>query len=122
MQRLSRRDDQGSQTNHREGHRRAFVEFIHNVPFYGAAAPVEDVPKIKAALLIHYAENDERINAMRPEFEAALKEHGVRYTMHTYPGTNPGFHNNSTPRYDEAAAKLAWERTLAFFEEHLREA
>lgn len=96
-------------------------ELAAGVPFYGAAAPVEDVPKIKAALLIHYAENDERINAMRPEFEAALKEHGVRYTMHTYPGTNHGFHNNSTPRYDEAAAKLAWERTLAFFEEHLRE-
>jgi carboxymethylenebutenolidase len=89
------------------------------VPFYGAAAETASVPKIKAPLLIHYAENDERINAMWPAFEAALKSAGVRHQMHTYPGTQHGFHNNSTPRYNEAAAKLAWERTVAFFRRYL---
>ncbi len=89
------------------------------VPFYGAAAETAGVPKIKAALLIHYAENDERINAMWPAYEAALKSAGVRHEMHQYPGTLHGFHNNSTPRYKEAAAKLAWERTIAFFRKHL---
>ena len=88
-------------------------------PFYGAAAKSEDVPGIKAALLIHYAEQDERINAMRDEYEAALAAAGVNFEMHTYPGTRHGFHNNSTPRYSEDAAKLAWERTIAFFKEHL---
>lgn len=88
-------------------------------PFYGAAARSEDVPKIKAPLLIHYAENDDRINAMRPEYEAALTANGVPFEMHTYPGTQHGFHNNSTPRFDEAAADLAWERTIALFKEHL---
>ena len=89
------------------------------VPFYGAAAETASVPRIKAPLLIHYAENDERINAMWPAFEAALKAAGVRHEKHTYPGTQHGFHNNSTPRYHEAAAKLAWERTVAFFRMHL---
>jgi carboxymethylenebutenolidase len=89
------------------------------VPFYGAAAETASVPKITAPLLIHYAENDERINAMWPAFEAALKSAGVRHEMHIYPGTQHGFHNNSTPRYSEAAAKLAWERTVAFFRRHL---
>src|SRR5690606_4152940 len=89
------------------------------VPFYGAAAATADVPKIRAPLLVQYAENDERINAMRPEFEQALRAAGVRYEMHVYPGTNHGFHNNSTPRYDEQAAELAWQRTVAFFKEHL---
>jgi len=89
------------------------------VPFYGAAAETASVPKIKAPLLLHYAGNDERINAMWPAFEAALKSAGVPYEMHMYPGTQHGFHNNSTPRYDEAAAKLAWERTVAFFKRHL---
>ena len=89
------------------------------VPFYGAAPASEDVGKIQAPMLIHYAENDERINAMRPDYEAALKANGVTYEMHSYPGTRHGFHNNSTPRYDEAAAKLAWERTIAFFKQHL---
>ncbi|HEY8521102.1 MAG TPA: dienelactone hydrolase family protein [Gammaproteobacteria bacterium] len=89
------------------------------VPFYGAAAPAADVPRIKAPLLVHYAANDERINAMRPEFEAALRANGVRFEMHVYDGTNHGFHNNSTPRYNEAAADLAWQRTVAFFKEHL---
>ncbi|OHC83545.1 MAG: dienelactone hydrolase [Rhodospirillales bacterium RIFCSPLOWO2_12_FULL_67_15] len=88
-------------------------------PFYGAAAETAGVPKIKAALLIHYAENDERINAMWPAFEAAMRASGVTYQMYMYPGTLHGFHNNSTPRYNEAAAKLAWERTVAFFKKHL---
>jgi carboxymethylenebutenolidase len=90
------------------------------VPFYGSQAPVEDVPKIKAPLLIHYASNDERINAGWPAYEEALKANGVRYSAHIYEGTNHGFHNDTTPRFDEAAAKLAWERTLQFFGEHLR--
>jgi carboxymethylenebutenolidase len=89
------------------------------VPFYGAAPASEEVGKIQAPMLIHYAENDERINAMRPDYEAALKANGVTYEMHSYPGTQHGFHNNSTPRYNEAAAKLAWERTIAFFKQHL---
>jgi carboxymethylenebutenolidase len=89
------------------------------VPFYGAAAPVAEVPKIKAALMIQYAATDERINAMWPEYEAALKANKVAYQMHTYEGTQHGFHNNSTPRYSEAAANLAWERTVAFFKQHL---
>ncbi len=89
------------------------------VPFYGAAASGADVPKIKAALVVQLAENDPRINAMWPEYEAALKAAGVRYEMHMYPGTQHGFHNNPTPRYQEAAAKLAWERTVAFFRQHL---
>jgi carboxymethylenebutenolidase len=89
------------------------------VPFYGRAAKTEDVPRIKAPLLIHYAENDDRINAMRPDYEAALKASGATFEMYTYPGTRHGFHNNSTPRFDEAAAKLAWERTMAFFKKHL---
>jgi carboxymethylenebutenolidase len=89
------------------------------VPFYGAAAASEDVPKIKAALLVQLAENDPRINALWPEYEAALKAARVRFEMHQYPGTQHGFHNNSTPRYREEAAKLAWERTVAFFRQHL---
>jgi carboxymethylenebutenolidase len=89
------------------------------VPFYGAAAETAGVPKIKAPLLMHYAENDPGINGMRPAFEAALKASGAHYEMHTYPGTMHGFHNNSTPRYNEAAAKLAWERTVAFFKKSL---
>ena len=89
------------------------------VPFYGAAAASEDVPGIEAALLIIYAENDPRINAMWPGYEAALQAHGVGYEMHTFEGTRHGFHNNSTPRYEEAAAALAWDRTIAFFRKHL---
>lgn len=89
------------------------------VPFYGAAADTASVPGIKAALLIQYAEKDERINALWPAYEAALKAAGVRHEMHMYPDTQHGFHNNSTPRYNEAAAKLAWERTVAFFKIHL---
>src|SRR5215510_9580116 len=89
------------------------------VPFYGAAAETARVPAIKAPLMIQYAENDERINAMWPAFEAALKTAGAQYEMYMYLGTQHGFHNNSTPRYHEASAKLAWERTMAFFEKHL---
>jgi carboxymethylenebutenolidase len=89
------------------------------VPFYGAAPAAEDVPKIKAALLIQYAGTDERINAMWPAYESALKSAKVRYEAHFYDGTQHGFHNNSTPRYNEAAAKLAWERTVEFFRLHL---
>jgi carboxymethylenebutenolidase len=88
-------------------------------PFYGAAPETSAVPKIKAALLIHYAENDERINSMWPAFESALKAAGVRYEMHRYPGTQHGFHNDSTPRYKPEAAKLAWDRTVAFFRSSL---
>jgi carboxymethylenebutenolidase len=90
------------------------------VPFYGRAAAVEDVPRIKAPLMIHYAGLDERINAGWPAYEAALKASKVRYTMHMYDNVNHGFHNDTTPRYDEAAAKLAWQRTLEFFNQHLR--
>lgn len=89
------------------------------VPYYGAAAETASVPSIKAPLLIQYAENDERINAMWPAFEAALKAANVPYEMHVYPGTQHGFHNNSTPRYQEAAAKLSWERTIAFFKKNV---
>src|SRR5436190_12378853 len=89
------------------------------VPFYGAAAETARVPDIKAPLLIQYAESDERVNALWPAYEAALKASGAQYEMHMYPGTQHGFHNNSTPRYNEAAAKLAWERTIAFFKTHL---
>jgi carboxymethylenebutenolidase len=88
-------------------------------PYYGAAAPSDAVPSIEAALQIHLAEDDQRINAMYPDYEAALKAAGVRYEIHTYPGTRHGFHNNSTPRHVEAAAKLAWDRTIAWFSEHL---
>lgn len=91
------------------------------VPFYGAAAETAGVPRIKAPLLVHYAEHDQRINSMRPAFEAALKAAGVPYEMHVYPDTQHGFHNDSTPRYAPAAAKLAWARTVAFFRRHLME-
>ncbi|HEX7054227.1 MAG TPA: dienelactone hydrolase family protein [Burkholderiales bacterium] len=88
-------------------------------PFYGAAPATDSVGKIKAALLIHYAENDPRINQMWPAFESALKAAGVRYEAYVYPGTQHGFHNDSTPRYKEEAAKLAWDRTIAHFRKHL---
>jgi carboxymethylenebutenolidase len=90
------------------------------VPFYGNQPSAEDAAKIKAPLLIHYAENDDRINAGWPAFETALKAANVRYTMFKYPGTQHGFNNDTTPRYDEAAAKLAWQRTVDFFNKELR--
>ncbi|MFG6463922.1 dienelactone hydrolase family protein [Roseateles sp. DXS20W] len=89
------------------------------VPFYGGAPALEDVPRIKARLLIHHAASDERINAAWPAYEAALKAAGVRYEQHSYAGTQHGFHNDTTPRYDAAAAALAWERTLAVFKSAL---
>ncbi len=97
----------------------AYPEMAASVPFYGRQAAAEDVPKIEAPLLLHYAELDERINAGWPAYEAALKEHGKTYEAHIYPGVNHGFHNDTTPRYDAEAAELAWSRTLAFFAEHL---
>ncbi|HEY5367042.1 MAG TPA: dienelactone hydrolase family protein, partial [Casimicrobiaceae bacterium] len=90
------------------------------VPFYGAQPNTEDTAKIKAPMLIHYAGLDERVDAGWPAFEAALKANGVKYQMYMYANTSHGFHNDTTPRYDEAAAKLAWSRTIAFFNEHLR--
>jgi carboxymethylenebutenolidase len=90
------------------------------VPFYGNQPPAEDAAKIKAPLLLHYAEKDERINAGWPKYEAALKAAGVKYEAHVYPGVQHGFNNDTTPRFDEAAARLAWGRTIAFFNTHLR--
>ena len=84
------------------------------VPFYGSQPPAADVAKIKAPLLIHYAALDERINAGWPAYEAALKANKITYTAYIYEGTNHGFHNDTTPRYDKAAAALAWDRTLEF--------
>lgn len=94
-------------------------ELSAGAPFYGSAAATDKVDRIKAAMQIHYAEDDPRVNAMRADYEAALKANGVTYEMHTYPGTRHGFHNYSTPRYDPEAAQLAWERMVAFFNEHL---
>jgi carboxymethylenebutenolidase len=90
------------------------------VPFYGNQPSAEEAAKIKAPLLIHYAATDDRINAGWPAYETALKAAGVKYESFTYPGTQHGFNNDTTPRYDEAAAKLAWQRTLEFFNKHLR--
>jgi carboxymethylenebutenolidase len=89
------------------------------VPFYGAQPKAEDVPRIKAPLLIHYAEKDERINAGWPAYETALKANHVKYEAFIYPGTQHGFNNDTTPRYDAAAAKLAWSRTVEFFKKNL---
>ena len=88
-------------------------------PFYGRQPESDQVPKIKATLLLHYAELDQRINAGWPEYEAALKKEGVNYTAHMYEGANHGFHNDTTPRYDKNAAELAWKRTIEFFEKSL---
>lgn len=90
------------------------------VPFYGNHPAAEEAVKVKAPLLIHFAGIDERINAAWPAYEAALKAAGARYTAHSYAGTQHGFHNDTTPRFDAPAAKLAWERTLAFFGQHLK--
>lgn len=90
------------------------------VPFYGNQPKAEEAAAIKAPLLIHYAGQDERINAGWPAYEAALKAAGARYETHIYPGVQHGFNNDTTPRYDEAAAKLAWQRTIGFFNQHLR--
>jgi carboxymethylenebutenolidase len=90
------------------------------VPFYGGQPPAADVPKIKASLLLHYAGNDTRVNEGWPAYEAALKANKADYTAHFYDGANHGFHNDTTPRYDAAAAKLAWDRTLEFLNKKLR--
>lgn len=97
----------------------AYPNMGASVPFYGRQPEASDVPAIKAPLLIHYGELDERINAGWPAYEAALKENGKDYETHIYEAANHGFHNDTTPRYDEAAAMLAWDRTLAHFAKHL---
>jgi len=89
------------------------------VPFYGAQPPAAEVAKIKCPLLIHYAEHDERIDAGIPAFKAALEANHVRYELFVYPGTQHGFNNDTTPRYDKAAATLAWQRTMDFFKKNL---
>jgi carboxymethylenebutenolidase len=94
-------------------------ELLAGVPFYGSSPNADDVPKIKAAMLIQSAEVDERINASWPAYETALKAANVKYERFQYPGTQHGFNNDTTPRYDAAAAKLAWERTLAHFKKYL---
>ena len=94
-------------------------ELAAAVPFYGRQPSAEEAARIRAPLLLQFAENDPRVNAGWPDYEAALKQHGKRYTAHLYPGVNHGFHNDTTPRYDEAAAKLAWRRTLEFFRAEL---
>ena len=87
------------------------------VPFYGAAA---DVARINAAVLVHHGEMDTRLVQAWPEYEAALKANNIRYEGYVYPNAQHGFHNDTTPRYDEAAAKLAWQRTLDWFNRYLR--
>jgi carboxymethylenebutenolidase len=90
------------------------------VAFYGRQAGADDVPKISAPLLLHYAGNDQGVNAGIPNYEAALKANNKVYTLYMYDGTQHGFHNDTTPRFDETAAKLAWTRTLEFFNKYLR--
>lgn len=98
----------------------AYPDLAASVPFYGRQPAAADVPRIEAPLLLHYAGLDERINAGWPEYEAALKAAGKTYTAHIYEGVNHGFHNDTTPRYDQAAADLAWTRTMDFFAQYLR--
>lgn len=97
----------------------AFPELACAVPFYGRQPKAEDVPRIDAPLLLHYAGLDNNINAGWPAYETALKQHNKIFQAHIYPGVNHGFHNDSTPRYDQPAAELAWQRTLAWFEKYL---
>jgi carboxymethylenebutenolidase len=97
----------------------AYPDLGASVPYYGRQPKAEEVPAIKAPLLIHYAEADERINAGWLPYQAALISNQKRYEVHFYPGTQHGFHNDSTPRYDKAAAELSWSRTLAFFKANL---
>ena len=98
----------------------AYPELAASVPFYGRQPANEDVPRIEAPLLLHYAGLDERINAGWPAYSEALQRHGKTFTAHIYPDVAHGFHNDTTPRYDAEAATLAWDRTLAFFATHLR--
>lgn len=95
-------------------------EVLAAVPFYGGPAAADDVAKIKAQLLINYASNDERVNASWPAYETALEAAGVKYQMFMYPGTEHGFNNDTTPRYNKEAAALAWSRTIALFNSALR--
>ncbi|NGM86516.1 dienelactone hydrolase family protein [Parapusillimonas sp. SGNA-6] len=97
----------------------AYPELAAAVPFYGRQARPEDVSKIQAPLLFHFAEKDAGVNKTWPAYEEALKRHGKKYEAHVYPGTNHGFHNDSTPRYDKDAAMLAWKRTLEWFNQYL---
>jgi carboxymethylenebutenolidase len=97
----------------------AFPDLGAAVPFYGRQAPTADVPKIEAPLLLHYAGLDTRINDGWPAYEDALKANGKTYKAYIYPGVNHGFHNDTTPRYDEAAATLAWDRTIDWFRKYL---
>jgi carboxymethylenebutenolidase len=97
----------------------AYPELKAAVPYYGRQAAAEDVPKIQAPLLLHYGALDERVNAGWPDYEAALKSNGKDYEAHIYKDANHGFHNDSTPRYDEANANLSWDRTIAHFKKHL---
>lgn len=97
----------------------AYPELAAAVPFYGRQPKPEDAARVQAPLLLHFAETDPNVNATWPAYEAALKSAGKTYEAHVYPGTNHGFHNDTTPRYDEAAARLAWDRTLAWFERFL---
>lgn len=89
------------------------------VPFYGVAPALEDVGKIGASLMMQYAEDDPRVNGTQEGYRKALEANGKSFVMHTYEGARHGFHNNSTPRYNEAQAKIAWDRTVSFFKEHL---
>jgi carboxymethylenebutenolidase len=91
-----------------------------SVPFYGGQPSEDEVPDIKAPLLLHFAGLDNRVNAGWPAYEAALKEHKKEYVAHMYPEVNHGFHNDTTPRFDKAAAALAWQRTIDFFNQKLR--
>ncbi|WP_323761835.1 YghX family hydrolase [Maricaulis sp.] len=97
----------------------AYPEMACSVPYYGRQASVEDVPAIEAPLQLHYAGNDDRINAGWPAYEAALEAAGKTFEAHVYPAVNHGFHNDTTPRYDDAAATLAWSRTLDWFSRHI---
>ncbi|MDB5865747.1 MAG: dienelactone hydrolase family protein [Betaproteobacteria bacterium] len=97
-----------------------FPDLAAGVPYYGSQPSAEDAAKIKAPLLVQYASDDPRINEGWPAFESALRAARVRYEMHMYPNTQHGFHNDTTPRYDEAAAKLSWQRTVAFFNKNVR--
>jgi carboxymethylenebutenolidase len=90
------------------------------VPFYGNHPSADNAAKVKAPLLIHFAGMDDRINSAWPAYEEALKAAGIRYSAHSYAGTQHGFNNDTTPRFDAAAAQLAWSRTMAFFAEHLK--
>jgi carboxymethylenebutenolidase len=97
----------------------AYPELAAAVPFYGRQPKAADVPRIKTPLLLHYGELDKGVNEGWPAYEAALKDNGKTFEAYIYPGANHGFHNDSTPRYDEAAAKLAWDRTIAWFAKYL---